>query len=478
MPNLRKAVVDFSRVLRTWDGFGVNYVETHQTRDYDNHPQDYGGFSLLSEENRQRIAELTFGDDGLRPGVVKMFLDPFHQPEPDEGYVLNDPRIDDAAYDHERTTRWMRDFVRRGLALTRARGGDLEVLVCMYGPAAWLTKQKFVRGRDLDPALKVECAKYMVSWAKFLREREGLSVRHISLHNEGEDWHRWPEDGSDAGKPNHDHNMWWTPELVAEFVKLVPEVIAANGLEDLGVTPGETSNWTRFSQWGYADAIADDPEAVAALGLITSHGFYSVSARGMWHSDWRSVGIDTLRALRPDLHAWVTSTSWSKMDPWFVDEIRHSVYAAKVNAIIPWACIQTPGDWLGGDPNPGTAFRVAADGSGFDVEPGYYYYKQVCCAGQPGTGVARVRTNDGDVELLAFACNGTRHPDAFVVINLSDREKPVDITVAGTGGTRFAARRTSEAGERYADAGAFAVLDGVLAYAPPPRSVTTFTLES
>jgi len=166
MRNLRQATVDFSRVLRTWDGFGVNYVETHQTRDYAAHPQDYGSFSILTEEQRREIVEMVFGDDGLRPGIIKMFLDPYHQPEPDEGYELNAERINPAAYDHRTTTHWMRHFAREGLALTRARGADLSIITCMYGPAAWMTKQRFVRGRDLDPALKVECAKYVIAFAK------------------------------------------------------------------------------------------------------------------------------------------------------------------------------------------------------------------------------------------------------------------------------------------------------------------------
>ena len=37
-------VVDFSKAIREWDGFGVNYVETCQTYDNEKNPQDYGGF--------------------------------------------------------------------------------------------------------------------------------------------------------------------------------------------------------------------------------------------------------------------------------------------------------------------------------------------------------------------------------------------------------------------------------------------------
>lgn len=71
-----RAQVDFSRVLRDWDGFGFNYVEVPQTIDYGSDPQEYGGLSLLAEQERQEVIELIFGDDGLKPGILKMFCDP------------------------------------------------------------------------------------------------------------------------------------------------------------------------------------------------------------------------------------------------------------------------------------------------------------------------------------------------------------------------------------------------------------------
>jgi hypothetical protein len=44
--------VGFSKQLRDWDGFGVNYVEAAQTRDCAADPQEYGGFGLLSKADR------------------------------------------------------------------------------------------------------------------------------------------------------------------------------------------------------------------------------------------------------------------------------------------------------------------------------------------------------------------------------------------------------------------------------------------
>ncbi|MBN1874341.1 MAG: hypothetical protein JXA33_08925 [Anaerolineae bacterium] len=482
---LRRTQVDFSKVIRVWDGFGINYVEAAQTRDYDTNPQEYGGLSLLTEVQRQEIIALIFGEAGLKPGVVKMFLDPFHQDKPGEGYRFNDPIIDLNTYNHEKSTRWMRYFVREGLKTTRARGEDLNILTTLYGPPGWMTRQKITRGRDIDPGRKIEVAKYLISWAKFLREKEGFPVHYASVHNEGEDWTRWPEDSTEGGL-NHDYNMYWPPEQVVEFMKLIPAILKANEMDDVTPAPGETTNWYRFAEWGYADALADDGDAIANLGLITSHGFRGNPNPGRWYGDWRSLGIDILRAKRPDLHAWVTSTSWAKMDVLFVNEIRNNIYCAKVNAIIPWAAIQRPPLWVGGDPNSGCAFRVSENGT-YEVLPGYYFYKQVSRAGQPGMAVARGVSNDSSIGVIAFARNGTHNPDAFVVMNMREGESvPLTIQVAGSAHTIFEVFRTipeardSQNGpvtvlkEAYTALGDFTIRDGIVTYEAPAGSVTTF----
>lgn len=335
-----------------------------------------------------------------------------------------------------------------------------------------MTKQKFIRGRDLDPNYKIECAKYMVSWVKYLIEVEELPVKYISLHNEGEDFHRWPKDGSSPNwEQGHDYNMYWPPEQVVEFIKLVREILDANNLKDVEVTPGETSNWYRFSEWGYASSIADDPDAIASLGLITSHGFYNPRF-GRGYGDYRSVGNDILREKKPELHSWVTSSSWSKMDVDFIFEIKNHIYSAKVNGYIPWACIQRPSQWFKGDPNPGTAFRVYEDGT-YSIEDGYYYYKQVSRAGQPGMAVARTFTDDSDIAIIAFSSNGNKNKDNFVVLNLSESEKELNIKILGNEINSFYGYRTSKE-ERYKSIGEYAMKDGEIKYLVPPRSVTTF----
>ncbi|MBD3241365.1 MAG: hypothetical protein GF331_12315 [Chitinivibrionales bacterium] len=465
---MRQLRIEFDKTVRPWDGFGVNYVETAQTRDYDKDPQEYGGFSTLTDTQRAEILDLTFGGDGLKPGLVKLFLDPFHQPSPDGASMT----IDDDAFDHETTTKWMRYFVREGLRMTRERGADLEMLTDLYGPPGWTTKQKILRGRDLDPKHETDVAKYIAAWVRYLRDTEGFPVAYAGFHNEGEDWVRWPDDGTDS--PNHlghDYNMYWSPDAVARFIPVLRQVLDHNGMRDVGVTPGETSNWTRFQMWGYADAIADSPKAVGSMGLITSHGFAGFG-RGRWFADWRSTGIDTIQSIRPGMRAWVTSTSWSKMDVHFVWEVYNSIYCAKVNGIIPWACIQVPDRWYGGDPNPGCAFRLDGKGN-YEVLPGYYFYKQVCRAGQRGMQVARTRSNESGVAAIAFTGGETDNPDAFVVLNLDDTTHDIDIEVCGSVAESFDSWRTSPE-ELYEPQGVQQVKDGKLSYRAPGGSVTTF----
>lgn len=468
-PDIKGAVVHikFDQPIRAWDGFGFNYVETAQTPDYKEFPQEYGGFSLLDENEKSEIIDLIFGKDGLKVGLVKMFYDPFHQTGPG------------GVYNHETTTRYMREFVRRGLAKTRERGEDLNIITTLYGPPAYMTLQKKIRGRDLDPAHKEDLADYLVSWVKFLRKNEKFPVNYVSLHNEGEDWERWPLDGSDPNIGHgHDYNLYWRPELVTEMMILTSKKLKEAGFADVGVTPGETTNWFRFSYWGYADAIAENQKAVNAIALITSHGFFSGSYNSRWFGDHNCMGTELIRSKRPELHAWVTSTSWSKMDTKNIKEMHDNIYSARVNGIIPWAGIQRPVQWVGGDPNPGSAFTVNEDGS-YVVRRGYYFYKQITRPGQPGTIICRTLSNDTEIPVIAFGKGVSKSSDAFVVTNMnSGKEKEVLVKITGTNARKFRAFRTTEdEKEKYSEIGLFTSENGELFYEAPAGSVTTFFAE-
>jgi hypothetical protein len=160
------------------------------------------------------------------------------------------------------------------------------------------------------------------------------------------------------------------------------------------------------------------------------------------------------------------------MDTTFVEMVRQNIYVSKVNALIPWAYIQTD-DWTGGDPNPGTAFWVDGKG-GYTIEAGYYLFKQLSRAGQPGMAVADVSTSDPNIQLMAFAGNGTANPDALVIFNLSERPRAnVRIRVAGTGAASFDAYVTGFR-KHYDALGTFAVHNGVLECALPGQAVITF----
>jgi hypothetical protein len=482
--------VNFSDKLRKWDGFGFNYVETAQTYDYSKNAQDYGGFKFLKVEDRQEIIKLVFGDDGLKPGLVKMFLDPLHQKE------------ENGAYDHETTTKNMRYFVKEGLKLTRQRGDDFSIITTLYAPPAYITKQKVMRGRDLDPSQKENLARYMISWAKYLKEKEQLPIKHISMHNEGESWLRWPEDGTTGGAldEGHDYNFYWDPEQTVEMLKVMRPMMDKSGLKDVGVTNGEYTNWYRFYHWGFAKKLAQDKKALNSMSIITSHGFYVGSLEsGRWYGPHSNLGTELLRQKRPNLHAWVTSTAWNIfqrtpeerlaiMDAHFIKEIYGNIYEAKINGLIPWCGIQSHTEWWKPDPNPGSAIRVYEDGT-YEVPKAYYYYKQVSRAGLPGMAVAYTYVMDGEFSIIGFANNGTKYKDAFIVTNTGKENRKIVVNVKGTSATKFNAYRTSGtetyskretarkqplSGDNYRDAGVYELENGKLTYEAPAGSVTTF----
>ncbi len=474
------ATVDFDRKLRDWDGFGVNYVQARHTRDFTIFPQDYGGFSWLDEDEREQVIELVFGDEGLQPAILKMFCDSLHEPNNDN----SDPySLDHSRFDHETTTNWIRYFARRGLALTRARGDDLAVLAGLYGPPGWTTRQKQPRGRDLDPAMKEEVAEYIAAWALYLRDVEQLPVKYISMHNEGEHKRRWRPDGTDhPSHYSHDYNMWWPDYQVVDFLKYARGVLDQLGLRQIGITSGETTTWERFfdfttldgEKMAYARKIRKDPAALANLSLITSHGF---------NQKYDSRGIDLLREAKPELHAWTTSYTWGDMSLDIVEDARRHIYETKVNGLMPWATVHN--DYESDKLSPPATFRVSGNANSpiktnngvVTVTKCYYHFKQMTRAGRGGMAVAHVESDDPDITLIAWASNGTKHPDALLVLNKAGSTKDVAVTVRGSSATDFAARLTTDTafGDRnYEETSAFHFENGTLRFNAPPRSVTTF----
>lgn len=456
------AEVNFSNCLQEWDGFGFNYVEACQTRNYENAPQDYGGFSLLSEQQRKEILELVFGEEGLQVEIVKMFLDPFHQTQPG------------GPFNHEWTTKNMLFFVENGLDICRRNGRDLTVLTTLYGPPAWATQQRFLGGRDLDTTQFDHLAAYMIDWARFLRQRN-IPVRYLSIHNEGEDFYRWTFDEGKQRMVRFDYNAYWPPRQINDFIKVLHGAIQETDFPDLHVTNGEPSNWTRFYQWGYAWQLYEDEDVLNALGLLTTHGFYNGDYRKLSYSQTNGATTNLLRQKRPELHAWITSFSWGDMDATLTRQVHEHIYTAGVNAVIPWAGIQHPESWIEGDPNPGTAIIIRSNGR-YEISQGYYFYKQLTSAGHRGMAVANTYIANSQANLIAFAGNDTGHPDAFVVTDyIGIWGLPFAIRVKGTDHKRFRACRTMEDGtEKYKDIGVFELKNGVLNYDPPKGSVTTF----
>lgn len=459
--------IDFTKHLRPWDGFGVNYVAAAQTRDWSKWPQDYGSFELLAESDRQQIIELIFGDDGLKPTIGKMFIDSLQAGTRKPAAVNADPMVlQPEIYDHETTTHWMRAFWREGLKHLRARGEEAKLVATLYGPAPWMTRQKIVRGRDLDPAEKVQVAKYMISFAKHMIEKEGIPIRFLSLHNEGgvEEQRRWPADGGDGPDyAKHDFNCVWPVETVVEFIGFMREMLDRQGLSQVELGNGECTRLDGTVK--YVEAIVKSQRAAANYGLVTSHGF------GGDDTMFTSAHLDAIRKLKPDFRGWVTSASWGKMDLTFLRTIHNHITISKINGYIPWAVVQRHSQWVGGDPNPGTAILVDDNGK-WSVQRGYYLYKHYCRVGRAGMAVAQSETSDPEVLVTAFASAGSRCPDAAVVLNTGAQALQLELRIAGSRSGRFAAVVTDDT-RTYQRLPEIVVRAGSVRVDLAPRSVVT-----
>jgi hypothetical protein len=91
--------------------------------------------------------------------------------------------------------------------------------------------------------------------------------------------------------------------------------------------------------------------------------------------------------------------------------------------------------------------------------------------------VAQVTSDDPSVQLMAFAANGTKNPDAVIVINQAKEPKQVSLTIQGSKATQWHGFVTTdvEFGNRnYESLGEMKVKGGGISCTAPTRSVTTF----
>lgn len=405
------AEIDFGKILLPWDGFGFNYVETCKTLDYENNPQDLGGFSMLSEVEKQEVIELMFGANGLRPAVLKMFLDPWHQDHKD------------GPYNHERTTEQMRYFVSEGLKKARVLGDSIQIITTLYGPPAYMTVHNSPSTSVLDPAYKKDMSLYMIQWLKYLK-KNGYPVTYLSIHNEGTDWLRFPvyDNQPNDAQLDRDYNQLWTAEAIADYMAYMKPLMIEEGVGDIGLTPGEPINLFRFYHFGIADAIAENKAAVDGMDLITSHGFGFGGPFGRGYANSANHGARLLREKKPGLKTWVTSMSWGQTGVLFAAELYEHIYGNRASAIIPWAGIQNSSQWGEVNQHERCAISVLNDGS-FKVNKEYYFYKQFTRSGRPGMKVAHAVINRPDVYITAFSGEQTKHPDAFTVINLGETSR-------------------------------------------------------
>lgn len=433
-----RAHVDFSRKLRDWDGFGICFTDKAIVD-----PLEY--FSL--NDNHYQFLKDLFDVNGLRIGIIKMFIDPFHldycQHDSDEDRIIEigDYHFNDTPSFHSELCHLANNIVKKW-------GGNLKIMLTSLCPPPWMTKQKELSARDLDPINRIDYGRYIVAWAKFLSIDQKLPITCISLHNKGEMWELWDDTGN-LLYSNTGLSLHWPPEMVVDFLKLVRRQLDRNGMQHIGLTPGETKCWGHFYDWGYADLIKEDPLALSSVSILTSNAFFSDH-----ENDYCSAGIDSIHEKRPEIHAWVNSDDIANMKTESISSLHKLIYRTKVNAVIFNTTIK--------DKN-----TLAFNNKEFS------YMRLVCKAGQPGTGICQVGCNGSDLFIIGFCSNSTKNSDSFMLINNGTRGWNIPIEIRGSASGKFSVYRTS-ASEEYLKLGEVSVKEGKISYYAPGNSVSGF----
>lgn len=146
-----------------------------------------------------------------------------------------------------------------------------------------------------------------------------------------------------------------------------------------------------------------------------------------------------------ELPAYVMSDSWASMTlESQALAIIQSIVIEKLNGYIPWAFIQNPSEWVGGDPNPGCAFIVSDNGT-LTITKGYYYFKQFSRAGQRNMNIVDSASDQSNIFTLAFGKGGNTVSDVydnFIILSLSQQE--MRITIEGSDIEQYDMYRTSD----------------------------------
>ncbi len=433
-----RAHVDFSRKLRDWDGFGICFSDKAAV--------DPGEYFPLNESHKRFLQEV-FGPDGLRMGIAKMFIDPFRlnycQQDSDEDRIVevNEYHFQDLPSFHAQVAHY-------ALEVVRSWGGELKIILSGLCPPAWMTRQKELSGRDLDPVNRIPYSRYLVAWVRYLSVSEKLPIYCLSLHSRGEMWQLWDSYGIPKYS-NTGMNLYWSPEMVVDFLKLIRRQLDHNGLEHIGLSPGDTKNWGNFYDWGYADQILEDPLALSAISLLTSNANLSGNS-----NDFCSTGIDLIHEKRPDLHAWVTTDELRNILPGSISALYKLIYRTKANSVI-------------------LSTTIKKKDGGFAQIKDLSFLKPVCKAGQPGMGVCQVRCNGSDISIIGFSRNSTRNTDSFVLINDDKQDWNIPVEIRGSASAKFSVYRTSES-ENFLRLPDVPVKEGKIRYLAPAKSVSGF----
>lgn len=147
------------------------------------------------------------------------------------------------------------DFARALSALNP----DFQVITSTWSAPAWMKTNRELSGGSLDPKYDEHYARWMVEWAR-LYASQGVRISAMSIVNEPKSNAPW-------------NTMFTIPSRYVEILARVRQYLDDAGFQDILLFGPEDISRQAESNRSYAEALADNPAAFAALGSFASHPY-------------------------------------------------------------------------------------------------------------------------------------------------------------------------------------------------------------
>lgn len=259
-------VIQPEETFQTITGFGGSFTEASASL-----------LNRLSPDNRKRILEAYFGDDGARYSLTRTHINSCDFSLSNYSYapVADDMELDNFSIEEDRDD--IIPMIKEAMAIST---DGFKIISSPWTAPPWMKDNKDWRGGKLLPA-------YNDTWALFFSkyltayQAEGIPIWGLTVENEP------------LGNDNNWESMHFTPEEMSDFVRehLGPR-LEADG-HDVKILGYDQNRGEELKDW--VAAMFDDPETARYFDGTAVHWYASTY-------DYFADNLQEAHQIAPDKH--------------------------------------------------------------------------------------------------------------------------------------------------------------------------------